>query len=38
MCYEDQCTFLIVSPSFLLKIRNVSDEFEKKLKTLFFFQ
>ena len=35
--HEDQYSFFIISPSFLLRMRNVSDKFVKKIKTPIFF-
>jgi len=32
---EDQCTFLIISVSVLLRMRNVSDKAVEKMKTHF---
>jgi hypothetical protein len=34
---EDQCTIMIMSSSVALRIVNVSDKFEEKIKTHFIF-
>jgi len=36
--HEGRYTFLIISRSFLLRMRNVSDSFAEKIKTYIFFQ